>query len=537
MRGNKTAGYGEKRSGQLISLNPADLTEVGQVQITAPEDVKRVVDWARGVQTSWQETELEERLHILKRARDLLFRNVYALAELITQEMGKPIAESFSAEMEASLDLFDYYLRHAARWLKTQRVRLHNPVFRRRRCWNVIEPVGVFGLITPWNWPVLIPLGTIVPALLAGNAVVFKPSEYTPLVGRRLWEIFREAGLPSGVFEIVYGARETGEALVESGIDKIFFTGSTQVGRRVMAAAAKRLSQVVLELGGNDAAIVRKDADLDYTTSGLLWASFNNCGQNCNGAERIYVHEQVLPEFLDLFLQKIDKLRIGPGLHEETDLGPLATPHQREKIEKLVEKAIKRGAQLLCGGERPAGFSGYFYRPTVLLWKNIQEEPEGEEIFGPVACVVPVRNDEEAVRAANRSRYGLTASIWTRNTAEARKMARKLRTGTVLINDMVTSFGFPEAGWTGQKESGIGWVHGEKGFDEMVVIKFVTEEPQARTQKSWWFPYSEQVRTGMERAIRFLYSPNLWERVAALPGTVRNFAPYLLFNSRKREKL
>lgn len=283
----------QKRTGVLQSFSPVDGTLVGAVKLTSPEEVPDIVSSAWEGFAGWARYSLAGRARILRRFGDLLLQRSEEVARLITLEMGKPLVESFAAEIEACLDLIHYYTKYGRRFLEPKPVRLHNPFFWRRKNTDRIEPLGVLGIITPWNWPLLIPLGQIIPALLAGNAVVFKPSEHTPLSGKMIAELLYEAGIPPSVFQVVYGFAGVGQALIGARISKIFFTGSTAVGWKVMQQAAESFKRAVLELGGNDPAIVCADADLEYTTSGLLWGGFNNCGQNCNGVERIYVHRSV----------------------------------------------------------------------------------------------------------------------------------------------------------------------------------------------------------------------------------------------------
>ena len=524
-------------SGTLESFDPATDELVGKVREAAPEDVEEHVRIAWKGFEEWSARPLDQRKRVLAGLSPLILAQAEDIAALITREMGKPYAEAFTAELEPTLDLIAYYVRKAHKFLDPQRVRLQNPMFWRRRNVNRLEPMGVLAIITPWNWPFLIPMGQIVPALLAGNAVVFKPSEHTPLVGERIRSLLLEAGVSEAAFQIVHGFGEAGKALVGSSVSKVFFTGSTRVGELVMQQAARDLKRVVLELGGNDPAIVCADADLENASSGILWGGFNNCGQNCNGVERVYVHESVIEPFLQRFLAKVGKLRLGRGMEPNVDIGPLANLAQFEKTQKIVREALGGGAELLAGGKPVPELGPLFFQPTVLKWPSTQAEPEGEEIFGPVVFVTPFATKEEALRAANRSKYGLTASLWTQDMRKAEEFIQGLDAGTVLINDCVVSFGFPEAAWTGWKKSGVGWVHGEKGLDEMVRFKFATYEPQSHSQKFWWFPYGPSTMEGMRAAMQFLFARSPWQRLKAVPATLKHLGSYLLFNRPHREKL
>jgi acyl-CoA reductase-like NAD-dependent aldehyde dehydrogenase len=523
----------------LCSLNPATLEVVGEVATTRPEDVASVVRIAREGFSDWRNLGLDKRIGVLKNVQRLLLERTEEFARLITLEMGRPYVESVVIELEASIDLVGFYAHRAPKFLKTKSVPLHNVFFKRRRSYIHFEPLGVLGVIAPWNWPLLIPLGFIAPALLAGNAVVFKHSELTPLTAEKIRSLFLDSGAPESAFQIVQGRGDVGAALVDSGVDRVFFTGSTEVGQKVMEYASRSLKKAVLELGGSDPAIVCEDADVEIASSGVAWGGFNNCGQNCNSVERVYVHERIASRFVEAIVEKTGRLRIGNGMHPDVDLGPLASESQRIKIESVVRRAVAKGGKVLCGGKRPAGFKGYFFEPTVILWDRTNPAPalSNEEIFGPVLCIAPVPDDDEAVRLANASCFGLAASVWTTDGRRGERIAKRIESGSVMVNDVVVSFGIAEAGWTGIKKSGSGWVHGEKGLDEMVNIQYVNRDPQVHIQKFWWFPYSEQMVRGMKAGVTFLFGRGLMKRISTVPTVLKHFAAYLLLNRRRKDKL
>ncbi|MBN1997489.1 aldehyde dehydrogenase family protein [candidate division KSB1 bacterium] len=521
------------RHDKIESINPATLEVIGSVAVTPAGEVEEKVLLAREAFGSWRNTSLKYRAGILKKFSEHLFTKRQIFAELITREMGRPIVEALVLECEASIDLVNYYARRY-RLLKPQKVRLHNPLFIRRKSYHQCLPLGVIGVICPWNWPLLIPLGCIVPALLAGNAVVFKPSEFTPLVGEEIASLLSEAGLPHGVFQIVQGYKETGKALVKTDVDKIFFTGSTQVGSQIMQAAAKNPTAVVLEMGGSDPAIVCNDANVEITASGLLWGGFSNCGQNCNSVERVFFEKDIAGPVMEALVRKTEFLKIGNGFNRNTDIGPLATKHQYEHIKTFIQQMIKKGAEIMTGGKEVENQDGYFFQPTVL--KIPKDVTVNEEIFGPVIAVTIVDDIDEAVELANDTPYGLAASVWTADRAKGERIARRLQSGTTMINDAIVSFGMPEAGWTGIKKSGIGWVHGHKGLEEMVNIQYVNVDPQSHQQKFWWFPYDEETMLTMHAAMKFLYSTKLSERLIALPKVLSRLAGYILGNSKRADK-
>ncbi|MBN1779688.1 aldehyde dehydrogenase family protein [bacterium] len=521
----------------VVSVNPATRQRVGEVAATPAARVEEIVRLAREGFDAWKTRPLVQRAGIMKRAQQLLLDRSESFAELITLEMGRPFTESLSVELEASVDLIGYYAARSRKFLSERRLPLHNVFFMRRKSLIHYQPLGVMGIISPWNWSLLIPLGSIVPALFAGNSIVFKPSELTPLVGEKIQELFLDAGVPESVFQLIQGDGHVGAALVRSGADKVFFTGSTDVGQKVMETAARNLKPVVLEMGGSDPAIVCADADLEITAAGILWGAFNNCGQNCNSIERVYVHASVYPSFLELMTRKISHLQVGNGMEPGVDIGPLASEAQLHKIEKLVHKAVKDGAHIHCGGNPFRDMEGYFFQPTILTTEEPLISFHDEELFGPLVMVTPFQDEEEAVRFANQSAFGLAASVWTRNRKNGLRLARQIESGTVMINDAVVSFGMTEAGWTGVKKSGIGWVHGEKGLDEMVNMQYINHDPQFRMQKIWWFPYTPSVSGAMKAGMHFLFHRNWWKKLRAIPKVLRCFAPYLLLNSRRKEKL
>jgi succinate-semialdehyde dehydrogenase/glutarate-semialdehyde dehydrogenase len=508
----------------------------GKVRITTPSDVDAAVQRAKSELTAWRDMGFKKRVEILKATQQLLLKKSRSFAELITREMGRPVVESLSLEVLATVDLIGFYVRNSNTFLRDHRLPLHNPFFFRRRSKIVIDPLGVIGVISPWNWPLLIPVGCIVPALLAGNTVIFKPSEITPLIAAEMIRLFHEAGVPQGALQIVQGYASCGRSLLDSEVDKIFFTGSTEIGHQVMSRAAKSLKSVVLELGGNDPAIVCEDADIENASSGILWGGFNNCGQNCNSIERVFVEKAISDRFIERLLDKVQKLTVGNGLNEDVDLGPLATEMQLLKMASVVNGSVERGGKVLCGGKILDGQNGYFFSPTIVLWNEAENRIPDEEVFGPLIHLVPVENIQEAIRLSNHSSFGLAASIWTRNLKKGQKIARKIESGSVMINDSVVSFGIAEASWTGIKKSGFGWIHGQKGMDEMVNMKYICVDTQFRLQKFWWFPYNHKMNKASTKALTFLFSRKPLKRLKAVPGVLKSFSGYLLSNKKRKDK-
>lgn len=523
-------------SKELCSINPATSKEVGKVALTPPTQVKKIVKHAWTAFPDWRDRGLEKRATILKKVQQQLLCHSDEFADLITREMGKPIQESLGLEVHSCIDVIGYYVKNADKFLGDQRVPLHQLLFKRRGSRLHFEPLGVLGIISPWNWPLLIPLNSIVPALLAGNVVVFKHSELTPILAEKLRDLLVGNGVPEHVFQIIQGGGEQGKALVESAVVKIFFTGSTKVGKNIYFSAARQLKKCVLEMGGSDAAVVCSDADPEYASSGILWGGFSNSGQNCNSIERVFVHQDIFDSFIVKLERKVKKIRLGDGESEEVDMGPLVSQQQIDKITQIVEQSKRVGDTILTGGKPLSNKDGYFFQPTIIIRKTSLINENMEELFGPVIFVTRVSNDKEAVRLANKSKYGLAASVWTNKKKKGMQIARSLHTGTVMINDVIVSFGMAEAGWTGVKQSGIGWVHGEKGLDEMVNIKYINSEPQNKMQKMWWFPYSSSMLRAFRPALQFLFSGYWWKRISNVFAVLKRMGSYVIFNRRRFDK-
>jgi len=521
---------------KINSINPATLETVGQTEQTPPEKIEEIVLNAHKAFLRWRGSGLDKRSQIIKEAQQLLLAHKENISRLITLEMGRPINESLALEVSGAIDIMGYYAKRANKFLDDRKIPLHHMLFKRRKSYMYFEPLGVLGIISPWNWPLLIPIGIIVPALLSGNTVIFKPSEFTPLTGQKIRDIFIEAGVPEHSFQIVQGGAAQGQALINAGIEKIFFTGSTGVGHNIFKQCACLLMKNVLEMGGSDPAIVCEDADLDITSSGLIWGGFCNCGQNCNSIEHIYLNEKIEARLITLLIEKTKQIRSGNGLDNDTDMGPLGNQAQLEKMEDFVKQAQEKGAKVLCGGKR-INKKGYFFEPTLILWDKSIPQPVNKEIFGPIVLLTPVKDDDEAIALANHSTFGLASSIWTGSKNRGEKLSRRIEAGTVMINDVIVSFGIAEAGWTGIKNSGLGWVHGEKGLDEMVNIKYINRDPQSHTQKLWWFPYTTKMLESMKKGLDLLFSKSISKRIAAIPGVLKSFASYLFINRKKKDKM
>jgi len=398
--------------------------------------------------------------------------------------------------------------------LRDDVVESHTRLLAHKDARLVYAPLGVVLAITPWNYPFSISLTNVAAALIAGNTVLLKPAPATTLVGLRIGALFREAGVPEGVVGVLAVDDGLAASLVEDPrVNKIVFTGSVATGKKVMAAAARNLTPVVLELGGKDAAVVCHDADLDRAAKGVVWGAFVNAGQTCASVERVYVEQPVAEAFTARVVAETRLLRVGDPAAGEVDVGPMTMERQRQIVIEHVADAVARGARVVVGGAAPEG-PGYFYPPTVLTGVDHTMRIMREETFGPVLPIMAVPTLDEAIRLANDSDYGLTASGWTRDAETARRLERELQAGVVTINDCVYSYGEPTAPWGGVKQSGIGRTHGLSGLREMVQVKYVAREFGGGADL-WWYPYGTEFHRFMSTANRALHSRSLWTRLVA----------------------
>ncbi|HLL75106.1 MAG TPA: aldehyde dehydrogenase family protein, partial [Pyrinomonadaceae bacterium] len=485
-------------------------------------EVGAAVARAREAQGGWGARSFGERAAVFMRAREIILAELDEIASLIAREAGKPAAEAVAMELVPSLDLMRHFARETGRMLRPQRIPIGQYELMGRRSRLVFRPVGVVGIISPWNFPWATPLGEVVMALMAGNTVVLKPSELTPLVGVKVGDVLGRAGLPEGALEIVTGDGRTGAALVESNVNKIMFTGSVATGRRVAEAAARNLVPCVLELGGKDPMIVLEDADIEAAARAAVWGAFANCGQACASVERCYVHESIAQEFTERVVARARALRQGPGCGEEgsCDVGAMSSERQREIVEEHLRDAVARGARVLAGGGRGRE-TGYFMQPTVLTNVDHTMEVMREETFGPLLPLMTFKTEDEAIRLANDSPYGLTASVWTRDVPRGERIAERVEAGTVMVNEVLYTHGIAQTPWGGVKLSGIGTTHGRSGLMELVHAKHVHTNRLARFHDLWWFNYTPRAASLFRALARRFSSGSALQTSLLLPQMIR----------------
>ena len=482
---------------------PADGRALGSVPRLEREQVEELVRRAREAQPAWAAASFRARAAVFQEARRWLIRNRARMLDMICAETGKTY-EDAQVEVSVAAQSFAFWAKKAPRYLADERFRSRSPLAFGRRVVVRWSPVGVVGVIGPWNYPLVNCFCDAVPALMAGNAVVLKPSEATPLTALLVAEMMREAGLPEGLLGVATGDGATGEALIDA-VDFVMFTGSTATGRKVMERAAKTLTPVSLELGGKDPMIVCADADIDRAANAAAYYAMNNSGQVCISVERVYVEEPVYDEFVAKVTENVRGLRQGPpGGPGEVEVGAITLPAQMEVIERHVADAREKGASVVTGG-RPGAGPGRFWEPTVLVGVDHSMACMTEETFGPTLPIMRVKDVEEAIRLANDSRYGLQASVYTRDMAKARRIAERLEAGAVCVNDAQVNFTVFDAPMGGWKESGVGTRHGPGGIRKYCRPQTILYGRFLPRRDMHMFPYSPRRSRLMERVVAWLY--------------------------------
>jgi len=484
--------------------NPATGETIAAVPNLNADEVAALVARARAAQLGWDAMGFAERGRIMRRAQQWILDNRDRVIETVISETGKTYEDAQLADVVHTAVALGHWAKKAPDYLADERIHTANPLVRGKKVYVRYEPRGVIGVIGPWNFPIANSFGDAVPALMAGNAVVLKPSEVTPLSSLLMADMMRECGLPEDVFIVATGAGETGAALIDH-VDYVFFTGSTRTGKKVAVHAAERLIPYGLELGGKDPMIVCADAELERATNAAAFYSMNNAGQVCISIERVYVEEPVYDEFVAKVTEKVKALRQGPtGAPGVQEVGAVIFPPQIDTVDAHVKDAVAKGATVLTGG-KPADGPGRFYEPTVLVDVDHSMDCMTEETFGPTIPIMKVKDVDEAVRLANDSVYGLQASVWTKDIPKGEAIAARVESGTVCVNDAQINYSALEAPMGGWKTSGVGSRHGRNG-----IRKYCKEQTVLVTRIAWkrdphMFPFKPSSTRRLGRIARFVF--------------------------------
>lgn len=498
-------------------MSPGNGHSLGRVPCFTPEEARAMLARARAAQPAWEKLGLAARCERLQKFGDALLDRIDEVAELITLENGKPHQEALTTEIIPVVNLVRYFAGQASRILAPRDIPLHTALHR--RSYLHYRPRGVVLVISPWNFPFSIPTGEVVMALVAGNTVVQKPASLTPLIAMKMRELMDAAEVPADAFEVCTTTGATAQQMIEMGVNYVNFTGSTEVGRKVAEACGRNLIPCSMELGGKDPALVLADADPELAANAIVWGAFANCGQVCASVERVYVHEKLHDVLVKKIVEKTRKLRQGDPASFETDVGAMTDRGQLEVVAAQVDEARERGAKILTGGAPPGGGGGYYYPPTVLAGLDESFEVAREESFGPVLPIMKVKDDEEAIRRANASIYGLNAYVFSHDRAHARAVAERLEAGTVMVNEVLFTHAAPETPWGGVKASGIGRVHGDDGLRALCETHHVNEERLGQPRDhpiGVWYPYSRSRYDNLKRLAHALFRRGLAGRIQGL---------------------
>ena len=512
---------------ETVSRNPATGEIIGRTPVQGADDVVRAVASARQAQKGWAALDFRERRNHVTRVRDFITAHADSIAKTISRENGKTRMDALTTEVIPAAMAADYYGRTARHALRRRRLFPGSILFVNKRSYIDRVPFGVVGIISPWNYPFSIPFHEIIMGLMAGNGVILKMATQAQEVGKALEECMAAGGFPEGLFaQLHLPGERAGDAFINAGIDKLFFTGSVEVGKTLMGKAAARLLPVSLELGGNDPMIVCNDANLLRAAGGALWAGFSNAGQSCGGVERIYVEKGVYEDFVRLLRARVEQLTYGDGSDPSVQVGAMTTAKQVRTVTEHVDDALEKGGVITATAQRFVGSAkGQFFPPMVIERVNETMVTMQRETFGPVVAVQCVADLDEAVTRANDSFLGLTASVWTRNRRTAHRIAARLEAGTVTVNDHLMSHGLAETPWGGFKQSGIGRTHGCLGLEEMTQPRVVVDDILPAVQKNmWWYPHSEKVYHGLLGVLPLLYGRGIAQRLRGGARVLGTFA-------------
>jgi acyl-CoA reductase-like NAD-dependent aldehyde dehydrogenase len=495
----------EQRSTEIAVENPATGEVIRSVPTTSAEELRAMAERGRAAQPAWEALGFDGRGKILRRAQKWVVDNAERIAKTIVEESGKTYEDALLAEVNYAANAFGFWAKHAPDYLGDERVRSANPFVLGRKLVVRYRPLGLVGVIGPWNYPLTNSFGDCIPAMAAGNAVILKPAEATPLTSLLLAEGMKEVGLPEGIYQVAPGSgSKLGPELIDLA-DMIMFTGSTETGKKIMERASRTLTPVSLELGGKDPMIVLADADVERAANAAAYYSMQNGGQTCISVERVYVEAPIYDDFVARVAQKVGALRqgvpTGPGA---VDVGAITSPPQMELIARHVDDARKAGAKVLVGGHVREG-AGDFYEPTVLVDVDHSMTAMMEETFGPTLPIMKVASADEAVRLANDSPFGLAASVWTKDAARGEEIARRVEAGAVCVNDAQLNYFALELPMGGWKTSGLGQRHGAQGIRKYARQQSLLITRLAPKKDIHMFPYKARTTNLLVRGIKLLY--------------------------------
>jgi acyl-CoA reductase-like NAD-dependent aldehyde dehydrogenase len=485
--------------------NPATGEVIGTVPVLGAQEIAQLAARAREAQPAWAAVGFEERGRVLRRAQQWMLDNPERVIETVVSETGKTYEDAQLADLGYTMTALGFWAKQAPKYLADERVpSWNNPLAVGKKLVIRYAPIGLVGVIGPWNFPIANSFGDCIPALAAGNSVILKPSEVTPLSSLLMEEMLRECGLPENVFQVATGDGSTGAALIGA-VDCAMFTGSTRTGKAVMRAAADALIPCYLELGGKDPMVVCSDANVDRAANAAAFYSMNNAGQVCISVERVYVEEPVYDEFVKKVSDNVRALRQGAPEGEGTvDVGAVIFPPQVETVDRHVQDAVAKGAKVLTGGHIRPG-AGRFFEPTVLVDVDHSMKIMTEETFGPTLPIMKVADADEGIRLANESTYGLQASVWTSDVKRGEQMARRIEAGVVCVNDAqinYTALNLPMGGW---KASGLGTRHGANGIRKFTKIQSLLVTRRALKREPFMFPYRKRRTLLLRRLFKLLY--------------------------------
>lgn len=486
--------------------SPATREPVGEIVVSRREDVEAAIAKARTAQREWARVPIAERARIVRSTIDILVQRREEVVETVINETGKTRLEALMMEIVPACDYLNFWSGRAVKELSDEKRKLHGYLRPVKKLIMHYRPLGVVGVITPWNGPFSLAINPTIQAVLAGNAVILKPSEVAPYSGDWAIKLLREAGVPEGVVQTVHGDAETGAALVNGGVQKISFTGSVTTGKKIAAACAEQLIPYSLELGGKDAMIVCADADLERAAGGAVFNSMLNSGHVCMGVERVYVVESAADEFEERVANIVKGLRYGAG--DDIDVGSVFWDRQLPIIERHIADAKAKGAEIVIGGEADTT-NGLFYKPTFVRNVDHSMELMREETFGPIVSVMRVKDEEEAIGLANDSHYGLSGSVWTRNIPRGIEIAKRMETGSVIINDASMAYGAPEAPFGGMKDSGVGHVNGLGALRSYTHQQPILVHRWAQRSERVWYPHTPKTIEEIDGLIRIIYGTAL----------------------------